>query len=333
MGLSKGKQGTFGQSIVAVVLLSLPLELSARQSSHSDTADHGTSLLSSVAAPIPATGSVQDKRFWLALTAVLAATLLYAVWMLFWNRSLRLQVQHHSDELKQELAERQKVEIALKAVRDELEERVRSRTNDLELKNLQLNETRIALENANEKLQDLASVDGLTGISNRRHFDETLEREIRRSVRASKPLTLIMTDIDFFKPYNDEYGHVAGDDTLRAIAAVFRRTFRRAGDLPARYGGEEFAIILYGVDTREALKYALRLQDSIRSLGIPHAGSPIADHVTVSTGITTFQGTEIYLPETLIETADRALYLAKANGRDRVEKFGPRRPDSLSLVS
>jgi len=329
----------FRQCMVALVFLSLPLQVHAHQSPASDTVAGETrspsltdEAVSLDVSPL-VLRSVQYKRFWLSLSAALAVTLLYAIWMLIWNRSLRLQVQRHTDELKQELAERQKVEIALKVTRDELEERVRRRTQDLELKNLQLDEARIALETANESLLDLVSVDGLTGISNRRHFDETLEKEIRRAVRSSKPLTLIMTDIDFFKPYNDEYGHVAGDDTLRAIAAVFRRTFRRAGDLPARYGGEEFAIILYGVDADKALSYAMQLQENVRSLAIPHAASPIADRVTVSSGMTTVPGTEIYLPQTLIETADRALYLAKANGRDRVEKLEPRRPSSLSLVS
>lgn len=326
--------------MVVLVLLAVPFQLHAQHRHASETAVTATDAVSFVdegaplAAPVLALSSGNDKRFWLLLSAVLALTLLYAVWMLIWNRSLRLQVQRHTDHLKQELAERQKVEIALKGARDELEDRVRRRTSDLELRNLQLNEARTALETANEKLLDLASVDGLTGISNRRHFDETLEREIRRSVRSSKPLTLIMSDIDFFKPYNDEYGHVIGDDALRAIAAVLRRTFRRAGDVPARYGGEEFAVILYGLDADKALSYATQLRENVRTLAIPHAASPIADRVTVSTGMTTFHSTEIYTPQTLIETADRALYLAKTNGRDRIEKLDqPRRPGNLSLVS
>lgn len=255
---------------------------------------------------------------WALLAGGLTLTLLN-IGIFAWNQSLRRELARQTNELKSELAERQKVEIALKTMRDDLERRVQQRTCDLEMRNRQLDETRIALEIANDQLQNLVSVDGLTGIANRRHFDDRLEREIRRAVRSNKPLTLILSDIDSFKDYNDRYGHVQGDVALRRIGAVLKQTFRRADDLTARYGGEEFATILYGIDGKEATRIAERLRRDVKQLHIPHDASPVADCVTLSSGVASIQTTQIYPPEAIVSAADKALYAAKAQGKDRVE--------------
>ncbi len=235
------------------------------------------------------------------------------------NRALLKKLLRQTNALKVELAERQKVEIALKSARDELEERVVERTADLETRHIQLNETRIALEAANDKLQKLVSVDGLTGISNRRHFDEVLEKEIRRALREEKPLTLILSDIDFFKSYNDSYGHVKGDEALKKIAGVLGGTVRRAGDHAARYGGEEFASILYGADVDAAHRFANRQRENVLHLHIPHEQSSVAKYVTISSGVASIKCNEKYTASDIVRCADNALYRAKKNGRNCVE--------------
>ncbi len=285
--------------------------------------------------PFPEILSAQSSHYgWLLIAGGFALILLNVIGILVWNRSLRRELARQTDELKSELAERQKVEIALKTMRDELEERVRQRTSDLEMRNRQLDEARIALETANDQLQSLVSVDGLTGIANRRHFDDRLEREIRRAVRSNQPLTLILSDIDFFKAYNDFYGHVRGDEALRRIAALLKRTFRRADDLTARYGGEEFATILYGIGEEDAARIAEKLHRDVRDLQISHEASPSADHLTMSSGVASICSAQVYAPEAIIAAADSALYAAKANGKDRVEATHalPRQP-ALTLAS
>jgi diguanylate cyclase (GGDEF)-like protein len=189
--------------------------------------------------------------------------------------------------------------------------------------NRELIATRAKLQEANERLTRLASRDGLTGIANRRHFDEILERETRRCVREQQPLSLILCDIDGFKRYNDTYGHTRGDDSLKRVAQAVEHTFRRAGDLAARYGGEEFAIILPGIEARRAWLFAERLRRKILRLAIPNSVSTIADRITISAGVATALPGRIYAVEELIHAADVALYRAKGNGRNRVEAHAP----------
>ena len=170
-----------------------------------------------------------------------------------------------------------------------------------------------------DMLENLSTIDGLTEISNRRRFDEFLEQEWRRSVREQAELSLILMDIDYFKQFNDLYGHLSGDDCLKQVAAVLKRTVRRAGDVVARYGGEEFACVLPGTGKEGAGVIARRIADEITRLAIPHEGSVVADHVTLSFGLATIvpeRGQE-YLD--LIAMADRSLYSAKQRGRNRME--------------
>ena len=176
------------------------------------------------------------------------------------------------------------------------------------------------LEDASAHLKRLSSIDGLTQLYNRRHFDETLELEWSRSNRSQAPLSLILCDIDHFKAFNDNYGHVAGDDALVKTSKAIIEALQRPSDLPARYGGEEFAVILPDTPTVGAMIVAEQLRTAMDTLTIPHAFSNAANIVTMSIGVSTYypaQTKASYVE--LLESADRGLYRAKKNGRNRIE--------------
>ncbi len=176
----------------------------------------------------------------------------------------------------------------------------------------------LALEEANQKLERLSFLDGLTNIANRRRFDEFLEREWRRGLRDGTPISVIMTDIDFFKAYNDTYGHEAGDEILKMVAGALSATLNRPADLVARYGGEEFVVVLPGTDSGGAALLAERLRGGVESLQIAHAGSRVGVHVTISLGVATMVPQRGVSPDVLVAAADQALYQAKHEGRNRV---------------
>jgi diguanylate cyclase (GGDEF)-like protein len=173
------------------------------------------------------------------------------------------------------------------------------------------------LDTANHELKRLASLDGLTGIANRRHFDEVLEREWRRAMRQGTELSVLMCDIDFFKQYNDTYGHLEGDECLRQIANAFTAAMDRGGDLIARYGGEEFAAVLPETSLGGALFVAERMKLAIAQLKLANTGSPFG-HVTASFGIASAVPMPETTPLSLVDAADRALYQAKHEGKNRV---------------
>jgi diguanylate cyclase (GGDEF)-like protein len=173
------------------------------------------------------------------------------------------------------------------------------------------------LENVNQELKRLANLDGLTQIANRRRFDEYLALEWKRSLRERQPLSLILYDVDYFKLYNDYYGHQAGDECLKQIAKASSNAVKRSIDLLARYGGEEFAVILSNTNTEGAIVVAREICERIRQLKIPHQQSKVKNYVTLSLGIATIIPTLDSSSETLIATADTALYEAKRQGRDR----------------
>jgi len=175
-----------------------------------------------------------------------------------------------------------------------------------------------ALEEANRKLEALSNTDGLTSIANRRSFDQALIREWGRGQRAGTRLALIMLDVDLFKHFNDQYGHLAGDACLQAIARLLAQSGRRAGELVARFGGEEFVVLLPDKGLDDAERIAIRILDEIRALALPHIGVP-AGIVTVSLGVASLTPSRNYLPECLVEHADRALYRAKQAGRNRMD--------------
>jgi diguanylate cyclase (GGDEF)-like protein len=250
----------------------------------------------------------------LALALVLGAALA----SLGWSARRARAIKRATLELKRELLERHHREVAMYYRYEELERSVHERTAVLEARNRELNGMQVALENANARLRQLATADPLTGIANRRAFDDTLMREVRRARRERKPVSLILCDIDGFKAYNDTYGHARGDDTLRKVARIVALTFRRAGDLAARYGGEEFGVILPGVTAREALLYAERLRRNVWRQGIQHERAPVGDRISLSAGVASLDLTTQATAEALLKAADEALYRAKSEGRNRV---------------
>jgi len=200
--------------------------------------------------------------------------------------------------------------------RIELVARIRAHSRSY-LAHQALRETQAKLEQSNAELKKLSCLDGLTGIANRRRLDEFLRLECLRSVRDDTPLSLILIDIDFFKPYNDHYGHLAGDECLRRVARGLDEAVQRASDLVARYGGEEFAVILPNTDLNGAKRIAGELCEKIRSLGVAHEYSQAADIVTISLGVVSRVACENLSPADLINLADAALYEAKESGRNR----------------
>jgi diguanylate cyclase (GGDEF)-like protein len=172
-----------------------------------------------------------------------------------------------------------------------------------------------------EELRRMSMKDGLTGIANRRSFDERLGGEWRRALRTGKPLSLMMIDIDHFKPFNDHYGHVEGDHCIRAVARALERVVNRSTDLVARYGGEEFGVILPDTDAEAAEWLARACLDAIATLGIAHEASPTAAHVSISIGFCTMAVEAETGAETLVTRADQALYQAKRAGRNRLVRY------------
>ena len=185
-----------------------------------------------------------------------------------------------------------------------------------------------------QRLSSLALTDGLTGLANRRAFDDGLELEWRRTQRARTPMSLLLLDLDNFKAFNDNFGHQAGDDCLRAVATVVKAAIRRPGDVAARYGGEELAIILPNTDLAGATAMAEKIRAAVGGLNLPHPGNPEGGHhVTASLGAATAlscAGGTLTMPSALLMAADTALYKAKSGGRDRVATALLLRPDKGS---
>nr|WP_277873724.1 diguanylate cyclase [Leptolyngbya sp. FACHB-60] len=208
----------------------------------------------------------------------------------------------------------------------DLEAQVAARTATLKQLNQQLQteidvrrQAELALQSANQELQRLTLVDSLTAIANRRHFDQYLEQEWRRAVREHQPFSLILLDIDYFKLYNDHYGHQAGDACLRLVAQTIVQTIHRATDLAARYGGEEFAVVLPNTDAHGAVYLAETLRQAVKALHMSHARSTVSPWITLSLGIATCQPSVTLNSINLITAADTRLYQAKQQGRDRIQ--------------
>lgn len=183
---------------------------------------------------------------------------------------------------------------------------------------IQQSELYTQLQKANQQLQQLAILDSLTGVANRRYFDRILNKEWKRLTREQKPLSLLLCDIDYFKDYNDTYGHQAGDRCLSQVAAVLKKATKRAADLVARYGGEEFAVILPDTNAQGALFVANAIRQKLQQLQLFHCKSAVSQYVTLSIGSATKIPNPNQTPSTLIKMADDALYRAKKEGRDRI---------------
>lgn len=177
--------------------------------------------------------------------------------------------------------------------------------------------TQLTIKRQADAMRELTLTDVLTGVANRRSFNEAMDNEWRRCARAEQPLAVIMIDIDHFKNYNDAYGHQAGDHCLQQVAAAMKRCAGRPPDLLARYGGEEFIILLPSVGADGAEVVARRILDEVRGLNLSHSGSSVSDQVTVSMGVAALHPSDDNDPEALIRAADALLYRAKETGRNR----------------
>jgi diguanylate cyclase (GGDEF)-like protein len=200
---------------------------------------------------------------------------------------------------------RNRAEHDLRVLNRDLEERVKLRTEEL--------------ERTNEILKHISNMDGLTNISNRRFFDETLDKEWLRCRRNKSPISLIMIDVDFFKNYNDTLGHMQGDTALQVVARCLGRAAQRASDLVARYGGEEFVMLLPETNIEQAQRLAERARKVIEEAQLPHPKSAVSQFVTVSIGVSSAVPDGIIRPDHLILSADKALYSAKESGRNKVD--------------
>lgn len=239
---------------------------------------------------------------------------------------MMVKVEARELHLEQIISELKQSRAEVEAYSHTLEVRVRERTLALEQTNevlsREIRQRRRAerdLQKANRVLKQMANLDGLTLVANRRRFDEVLMREWSRMRRQEECLSLIMADIDHFKGYNDAYGHLQGDDCLRRVADAIRAEVKRPGDLVARYGGEEFAVILPSTAVEGAVRVAEAIREGVRILQIPHGRSPVAPCVTLSLGAAgVVPPADSDDPAVLIARADAALYEAKRRGRNRV---------------
>jgi len=231
---------------------------------------------------------------------------------------IEMQLHTINQQLKSEITDRRRAEIALNALvqiilrqKDDLEIILDTITEHGDVLDMQWLEK---LSQANL----LASFDGLTQVSNRRRFDEYLDQQWRQMAREQSPLSIVLCDIDFFKQYNDTYGHLLGDDCLKMIAQAIAQTLKRPTDLLCRYGGEEFVILLPKTDMHGAAIVAQHIQTTISDLKILHAQSTVSAYVTLSIGIATTLPDRKVLPHSLLDEADHYLYRAKQQGRARI---------------
>jgi diguanylate cyclase (GGDEF)-like protein len=229
-----------------------------------------------------------------------------------------LELSTLADSFNQMSQEIQQSRQQLEDYSRSLEQKVSDRTQALEEEIQHRTAAEAALQSANQKLKRLAYVDGLTQIANRRLFDERLNQEWCRMKREQLSLSLILCDVDYFKQYNDTYGHQAGDNCLRDVAKAISGSIRRPADLVARYGGEEFVVLLPTTDLEGTIKIAKTIQANVRELKLPHERSQVSQYVTASFGVGSIIPIEQMSPEQLLLDADRALYQAKTEGRDRI---------------
>jgi len=277
--------------------------------------------------------SVQDKETypWFAIGVVVGAlTALIAAF--YFNRHFRHQYQHMQNQLKKALANVNAAEHAFKASevkqqesQDLLEERVQERTLEL---HIALQE----LESANQELERKNILDELTGLHNRRFYDQKIQAEYRRSRRNLTPLSLVVIDIDHFKSVNDNYGHLAGDQCLIWLSQFIKQSLKRSADKAFRYGGEEFCLILPDTETQGALLLAEQLRNAVNEQAFHYQDTDIP--LTISCGISTYKQEKEITPEQIFAGADKALYQAKHNGRNQsvLHDFIEREPNDNVII-
>jgi diguanylate cyclase (GGDEF)-like protein len=231
---------------------------------------------------------------------------------------IETQLQETNKQLLGEILRRKQAEARLEALVDALIQQ----NSDLELINQTIIEhdsvVESELDDKLRKVSLLASVDGLTQLANRRRFDEYLEQQWKNLLRDQAPIAVILADIDYFKQYNDTYGHLIGDECLRQVARVLDRSLHRPLDIVARYGGEEFVVVLPKTPLESASSLAEKMRLAVEQLKVSHLKSPISQYITMSFGVACLVPDPQQSPQILIELADRQLYLAKRQGRNQV---------------
>lgn len=242
---------------------------------------------------------------------------------------IETQLQEINKQLLGEILRRKQAEARLEALVDALIQQ----NSDLELINQTIIEhdsvVESELDDKLRKVSLLASVDGLTQLANRRRFDEYLEQQWKSLLRDNAPIGIILADIDYFKQYNDTYGHLIGDECLRQVARALDRSLHRPLDIVARYGGEEFVAVLPKTSIESASSLAEKMRFAVEQLKIAHLKSPISDYITMSFGVACLVPDPKQSPHILLELADRQLYLAKRQGRNQVCP----RPATLNLTN
>lgn len=239
------------------------------------------------------------------IVVFLLTTICLVIW--FWNITLRKRILSHTKELKE--------------VNLSLESRVLKRTKALDIANNRLLESQKELKKVNEELIKIASNDGLTKIANRRMFDDFMYRFFSDSNTSCLPYSFFMIDVDFFKSYNDLYGHQKGDEALQKVASQLAKGTRRELELAARFGGEEFALMITNCDEELAQKIADKKRSAVEALEIKHEKSEVGQFLTISIGYVSIPANSQYTQEQVINMADKALYQAKFAGRNRIYKY------------
>lgn len=257
---------------------------------------------------------LSDEPFW-NFTALATLVYLWAMVAVALRSSAVLLKGHLTQVVNSQLIaelERERDEVEL--LNSDLEADIRARVST----EVKLRHARNEAETLARELEELSWLDGLTAIANRRYLDKSLEREWGRAVRAREPIALIMADIDFFKQYNDRYHHQAGDACLRQFAVLLKSACRRSSDIAARYGGEEFAVLLPNTTLDQALSIAEAIRTTLVQLGIPNEDADGSKILTASFGVAATLPSSGTVPDDLVRAADRALYQAKSDGRNRV---------------